>query len=657
MCWKTSDCQWLESQLRWKLYFVYVDVDNAEGILYMFTLEFIAPYKHLVSAVEEAFGEHPKRDEIKHVVNFRGVPEIRRGRLVGDIFIARGLTASYLNQLWKDATVIELPMSGYDILRAMSEGVKRYDSKHIALIATANAVYGVDNFTTSFLPPVATYEIGPMDDVGPVIQQAISEGVDLIIGGNSVFLTAQAMGFPAQRIEVGKESVRQAIDEAWRLWHSNIEERVRVQRLNALVEHVHEGIITVDHEKRITICNQFADRILSYSDEILNRSLEEVAPQLDDPDIVSLQQPGIGDFLELNGTKVVVNRVPVLVDGKFQAGIFTIQEVSQIQSIETRIRREAHQKGLVATYDFSQMLGESRIFMDTKKLAHSYAKVQSNILLVGETGTGKELFAQSIHRSSDRSNGPFVAINCAALPESLLESELFGYVSGAFTGASKGGKMGLFELAHKGTIFLDEISEMSLHLQGRLLRVMEEREIMRIGHDTVIPVDIRIIAATNRKLEELVEQNQFRKDLFYRLDVLRLNIPPLRKRGNDVLLLTKHFLKQFDDLNGRTRHMLDPEVIPILLNRSWDGNIRQLRNVCERLAVVVAETVVTAKDILTCLGGGDAIQNDGLCKDEEEKERIRLLLKQTRNNKSETARILGIDRSTLYRKLKALSIV
>ena len=313
----------------------------------MFTIEFIAPYKHLVSAVEEAFAEHPRRNEIKHIVNFRGVPEIRRGRLVGDIFIARGLTASYLNQLWKDATVIELPMSGYDILRAMSDGVKQYHSKHIALIATTNAVYGVDNFSTSFLPPVATYEIGPLDDVSPIIQQAIREGADLIIGGNSVFLTAQAMGFPAQRIEVGKESVRQAIDEAWRLWHSNIEERVRVQRLNALVEHVHEGIITVDHEKRITICNQFADRLLSYSDEIINRPLKAVAPQLDDPDIVTLQQPSIGDFLELNGNKVVVNRAPILVDGKFQAGIITLQDVSQNQSIETRIRKEAHQKGLV----------------------------------------------------------------------------------------------------------------------------------------------------------------------------------------------------------------------------------------------------------------------------------------------------------------------
>ena len=625
----------------------------------MFTIEFIAPYKNLVAAVETAFAEHPKREEIKHVVNFRGVPEIRRSTLVGDIFIARGLTASYLNQLWKDATVIELPMSGYDILRAMSEGVRLYGSKSIALIATANAIYGVNNFSTIFLPPVATYEIGPLDEVEPIIRKAVENGADLIIGGNSVTIKAKAMGLCAQRIEVGKESVRQAIDEAWRLWHSNIEERVRVQRLNALVEHVHEGIIAIDQDKKITICNQFAERLLNnQAQEIFDRPLAEIAPSLAEPDLLLLQQPGLGDYLEIQGNQVVVNRVPIIVDGKFQAGIITLQEVSQIQKIETRIRREAHQKGLVASYDFSQMLGESKAFLASKRLALSYANVNSSVMIVGETGTGKELFAQSIHRASQRASGPFVAINCAALPESLLESELFGYVGGAFTGASKNGKMGLFELAHTGTIFLDEISEMSLHLQGRLLRVIEEREIMRIGHDTVIPVDIRILAATNRNLETLVDQGLFRKDLFYRLDVLRLNIPPLRKRGEDVLLLTKHFLRQFDEANGKKRHMLDPEVLPILLNLPWEGNIRQLRNVCERLSVVMCETVITAKDILTCLGANDEGKrepdySDGL----DEKEKLIAILKQTQNNKKEAARLLGIDRSTLYRKLQKYGLM
>ncbi len=625
----------------------------------MFTIEFIVPYRNLVSVVEEAFAEHPRRNEINHVVNYAGVPEIRRSKLVGDIFIARGLTASYLNLLWKEATVIELPMSGYDILRAMSTGVKKYGAKKIALIATVNTVYGINNFATSFLPPIITYEIGHMDSIVEFICKAVSDGAELIIGGDSVSTCAEQMGVPCERIEAGKESVRQAIDEAWRLWHSNIEERVRVQRLNALVENVHEGIIAVDQNKRITICNQFAERMLQVSlEDIQDKKLSEIIPILDNPDLSALKQPEIGNFIEMHGNQIAVNRVPVLVRGKFFAGIITCQELSQIQKIETRIRKEVNQKGLVASYDFSQMLGTSEAILDVKKLALGYAKVQSNILLVGETGTGKELFAQSIHRASPRLHGPFVAINCAALPESLLESELFGYVGGAFTGASKNGKMGLFELAHGGTLFLDEVSEMSLLLQGRLLRVIEEREIMRIGHDTVIPVDIRIIAATNRDIEDQVSRNKFRKDLFYRLDVLRLNIPPLRDRGKDVLILMKHFLQQFDERNGSTSHMLDPQVLPIVLSYSWDGNIRQLRNLCERISVVVSETVVSAQDILTCLGSErkylkivNSPEQQGECA------KIVQVLEKTNNNKSEAARILGMDRSTLYRKLRSYALV
>ncbi|PKL13518.1 MAG: sigma-54-dependent Fis family transcriptional regulator [Spirochaetae bacterium HGW-Spirochaetae-8] len=625
----------------------------------MFTIEFIVPYKKLVSVVEEAFAEHPQRDHIHTVVNYNGLPQIKRSTLVGDVFIARGLTASYLNMLWNDATVIELPMSGYDILRAMSAGASTVGVKKIALIATANAVYGMNNFNTSFLPPMKTYEIGPMDDVDAFVLRAVSEGADLVIGGDSVATQAEALGIPFERIEAGKESVRQAIDEAWRLWNSNMDERVRVQRLNALVENVHEGIIAVDQDKKITICNQYAERLLQMNRlEIHDKFLSEVAPFLDSPDLTTIQQPRIGDFFEIAGIQIAVNRVPVLVGGKFLAGIITLQELSQIQKIETRIRREAHRKGLVANYDFSQMLGTSEALLEVKKIALGYAKVQANVLLVGETGTGKEIFAQSIHKASPRSLGPFVAINCAALPETLLESELFGYVSGAFTGASKNGKMGLFELAHTGTIFLDEISEMSMHLQGRLLRVIEEREIMRIGHDTVIPVDIRIVAATNRNLEDLVSQNLFRKDLFYRLDVLRLNIPPLRERGKDVLLLMKHFLSQYDILNGSTRHMLDPGVVPIIQNLDWDGNVRQLRNLCERLSVVVNESVIMAHDLITCLGN-TKIPPVEVLDSEAAKECAKLVstLKKTHNNKAEAARELGMDRTTLYRKLRKYALL
>ncbi|MEA5032904.1 MAG: sigma 54-interacting transcriptional regulator [Sphaerochaeta sp.] len=342
--------------------------------------------------------------------------------------------------------------------------------------------------------------------------------------------------------------------------------------------------------------------------------------------------------------------------------------MSQIQKIETRIRREANRKGLVANYDFSMVIGTSTATRKTIELAKGFAKVQANILLVGETGTGKELFAQSIHKISPRMNGPFVAINCAALPESLLESELFGYVGGAFTGAAKEGKMGMFELAHGGTIFLDEISEMSLQLQGRLLRVIEEREIMRLGHDTVLPVDIRIIAATNRNLAQDVEENRFRKDLFYRLDVLRLDIPPLRHRREDIVPLARHFLAQADAENKSVVHTIDESAYALLQEHLWDGNVRQLRNICERLSVVVATQVVNAADVASCLGSatarGSSAAGPGDASmlhtsraplttgsDMPARERIVEALACCDGNRTRTAKMLGMDRTTLYRHM------
>lgn len=635
----------------------------------MFTIEFIVPYEKLVSVVQEAFAEHPKRNEIKFLVNQVGIDDVKQSNLSGDIFIARGLTASYLTRLRQNGSVVELPMSGYDILRAMTEGVTRFGAKRIAIIATANAVYGVDNFASSFLPAVRTYEIGPSDNLDTFIDRALSDGADLIIGGDFISTRAIERNIPAVRIETGKESVRQAIDEAWRLFHLNVEERTRVQRLNALVEHVHEGIVSVDSGKRITICNQYAQELIGIPlDEIIGKPLSDILPALDTPDFSTLGSPAIGDFIEINGTRTAVNRVPVVVNDVFAAGIVTFQKLSQIQKIETRIRREANRKGLVANYDFSMVIGTSAATRKTIELAKGFAKVQANILLVGETGTGKELFAQSIHKISPRMNGPFVAINCAALPESLLESELFGYVGGAFTGAAKEGKMGMFELAHGGTIFLDEISEMSLQLQGRLLRVIEEREIMRLGHDTVLPVDIRIIAATNRNLAQDVEENRFRKDLFYRLDVLRLDIPPLRHRREDIVPLARHFLAQADAENKSVVHTIDESAHALLQEHLWDGNVRQLRNICERLSVVVATQVVTAADVASCLGSattrassaagpGDASTPHTsrapltTGSDMPARERIVEALACCDGNRTRTAKMLGMDRTTLYRHM------
>ena len=306
--------------------------------------------------------------------------------------------------------------------------------------------------------------------------------------------------------------------------------------------------------------------------------------------------------------------------------------------------------------------------------AVNFSYSESNVLICGETGTGKELFAQSIHNSSRRRNNPFVAINCSALPENLLESELFGYVEGAFTGAAKGGKMGFFEIAHKGTIFLDEIGDISPKLQSRLLRVLQEKEIIRLGNDTVIPVDVRIISATNKNLKEAVEKGEFRQDLLYRLDVLELNLPPLRDRGADIALLLNHYIDFEHERTGCRLSSLSDRAMNALMQYAWPGNIREMRNFCERLCILCPKETADIEDIYRALPDvfkksapaasvkipgpsktGESTNGHPLLYDEEAE--ILKALALFRNNRTKAAEYLNMHPSTLWRKMKKYGIV
>ena len=290
-------------------------------------------------------------------------------------------------------------------------------------------------------------------------------------------------------------------------------------------------------------------------------------------------------------------------------------------------------------------------------MTHKFSRVDSNVLIVGETGTGKELISQSCHNASLRKHGPFVAVNCAALPESLLESELFGYVEGAFTGAAKGGKPGLFELAHKGTIFLDEISEIPLKLQGRLLRVLQEREIMRLGHDRMIPIDVRVISATNQDLKRLAAEGKFRLDLLYRLDVLQIEVSPLRDRKEDIIELAFHFIKYFSRKCRKNVHKMSSEAQDLLRSYAWPGNVRELCNICERLVVLSDSENILATDVARVLKPTDPLpQATSPPKATAEPKKLNWsqveeTLRLTDGNKAQAAKLLGISRTTLWRKL------
>jgi transcriptional regulator with PAS, ATPase and Fis domain len=316
-----------------------------------------------------------------------------------------------------------------------------------------------------------------------------------------------------------------------------------------------------------------------------------------------------------------------------------------------------------ARYTFADLAGNSKRFRETMFLAQKAAESCSNVLLEGETGTGKELFAQAIHNASMRSNEPFISINCAAIPRELIGSELFGYAEGAFTGARRGGATGKFEMAHKGTIFLDEISEMPHDLQAVLLRVLEERRVTRLGGAHSIPVDVRIIAATNRDIQALAASGQFRMDLYYRLNVINIDIPPLRKRLDDIPVLVEHILKRYSYTSGKNVIGVTPEVMNFFQSFSWPGNVRELRNVVER-GMNFCTSLITMEDLPKKLmesysAEPEATHNEYLEQeyDHYEKQLLWKLMKEYRGNKSSIAQKLGISRPTLYNKLKKYKII
>ena len=356
-------------------------------------------------------------------------------------------------------------------------------------------------------------------------------------------------------------------------------------------------------------------------------------------------------IISLHDKKYYVQYKPLSEAEAGAGALIFIKNTDRIMEEESRIRRGLSEKGLTAKYTFEDILGQSEAIQGNIRMAERYSRVNSNVLIIGETGTGKELFAHSIHQASKRSRQPFVALNCAALPENLLESELFGYEAGAFSGAAKGGKIGLFELAHKGTIFLDEIGEIPITLQAKLLRVLQEKEIRRIGSTSVHPVDVRVISATNINIEEKIREGQFRSDLYYRLNLLDISLPPLRERKEDIQELVDAYLTRFACEMGKSIPTVTEDAARILKEHSWQGNVRELRNICERLTVL-NDTSVISEELLRQLKifrkkEEPSVGQPGEGAEDSVYDRLK-----PRKKKKELAEELGVSRTTLWRMAK-----
>lgn len=444
--------------------------------------------------------------------------------------------------------------------------------------------------------------------------------------------------------------------------------RQALKEMENMLNYSFEAICMLDREGHLTTYNEQARKMFVPSGEenYLGRHFSDLVPAVSREELYTLLHEGKSYFsriIEAGSEIGMLNITCNFKGGQPDGAVVHFTTIRTIDEMESQVKTELYQKGHIAKYHFGDIVGKSESLLRARRQAERFAKYNSNILLFGESGCGKELFAQGIHNESMRKSQPFVAVNCGSLPTSLLESELFGYVDGAFTGALKKGKKGLFEIANKGTIFLDEISEMDLQGQSRLLRVLEEREIMRIGDDKVIPVDVRVIAATNRDLLKMVEEGAFREDLYYRLNILSLVIPPLRERGEDVILLAESFLDKFG--KRYQKHLvLSGSAKSALLECSWKGNVRQLRNFCERLVILADQREISEGMIREGLGStsytrsaspAEPIQKAGAAH-EDEKAAILRALEQTEGIREKAAGLLGISKTTLWRKMKKYGI-
>ncbi len=445
------------------------------------------------------------------------------------------------------------------------------------------------------------------------------------------------------------------------------------QILARLLHNPHIGIVMVDKDGYITVPNQtYLDYLEMQEEDVIGKHILEVTPNSKLPEVLETGEVHLADKWTVNGHDFIVTRIPIIKAGEIvgaigktlfldMAGLETFNRKLQQMEKELKLYKQEVRQLYSAKWTFEDIIGENPTFLKTKRIAKQLPRTASTVLITGESGTGKELFAHSIHTASVRRVQPFVRVNCAALPHTLLESELFGYEEGAFTGARKGGKPGKFELANQGTIFLDEIGDMPLNMQTELLTVLQEKVIERVGGTKPIFLNVRVIAATNQNLEEMVKRREFREDLFYRLNVVRLNIPPLRERLDDLPLLVEKLMARINERVETRINMISDEALRLLSEYQWPGNIRELENLLES-AIILAhmnhDKKINRRHFPSLLrqaspeekGGTQPSLSDAL--DNLEKEMILHALEQSGGNRSQAAKILGLHTSAFYRRLE-----
>ncbi|CAK7050353.1 MAG: Anaerobic nitric oxide reductase transcription regulator NorR [Desulfovibrio sp.] len=597
---------------------------------------------------------------INHYVGTVAISAAKEAERNGvEVIITRGINSTIIQKA-VETPVVEMTVSGQDLATALHEAKKftKLERPHVALFAFTSVKNHVDILVELLGVDVRVYTVSTdYSFIRSQIVRAKEDGAQVVVAGHITGNLAREQGLPALMLDSGEVAIGVALLEAQKVAYARRLEKVRTKRLQAVMDISQNGVFVLDAAGCVQAMNAVARRILQIEIGYEGRKASEILPE---PLLrwCTVHEKVTDEVLEINGTPLLLHTDIITEDAAVSDSIFTLQPIAAISELEVKLRKSLHARGLTCQYSFKDILGVSRAVQNTVTTARSFAATDSPILITGETGTGKELFAQSIHQVSPFASGPFVAINCAALPPALLESELFGHEEGAFTGARRNGKPGLFEMAHNGTVFLDEISEMNHYGQTRLLRVLQERSTMRVGGDKYIPVNVRVIAASNRNLPELVERKRFRQDLYYRLNVLPLSLPPLKERHGDISFLAGKFVEQFKKKYGAP-FQLTPGIFDLLEAHTWPGNIRELAGVVERFVLLSRTGPVGEDYVAATLGAGNTVVPVTAviaAKEGSERERVLSALEKHGGHIGKAASFLGIHRTTLQRKLRSMNI-
>lgn len=573
-----------------------------------------------------------------------------------DVFLAGSSNLEMLRYNIPEASIVEIKISGFGIMEDLAAA--KQSSDNVAILTYKKPITDFELYKHIFNIDIISKCFDDYDQLKNMLSDLKKAGINTVIGASMVCDICDEIGLNSIFI-YSKDSIVSAINYAIQLQKSIGKQKYRNIQLNAILNYAYSGIMATDENNIIQVYNPMAEKIMGISrKDVMGKPVDKTIENTRLDKIMITKREEINQIQRINGQTILTNRVPLVINGQFKGAVATFQDIKSIQNSERKVRREIYAKGLVAKYTFDDIKGKSKVIRESIILAQKYARSDFTVLITGESGTGKELFVNSIHNASRHKNEAFVAVNCAALPENLLESELFGYEGGAFTGAKKSGKIGLFELAHNGTIFLDEIAEMPKSLQSRFLRVIQEKEVMRIGSDKIIPISVRIISATNKNLWQEVLDKKFREDLYYRLNVLELHIPPLRNRREDIPEISRELIsKEFAGLYERYRDKWE-KIFKVLMTYDFLGNVRELKNVLKRISVFIGSEDYSYFNAYELVNKIYKKEKSKISKDKEAEIKCILdALAETDGNREAAAEKLNISRTTLWRKMKNYGIL